>query len=80
MLASDDGELADKTIIIPSPKSNKTTISNMKSKDLFELLFFIFLAIFIFLYIEYNPIIQSIKVNMQNIETTLFSFHPDNSK
>ena len=33
-----------------------------------------------FYYIAYNPTMQNISVTMQNTDTILFSFHPDNSK
>ena len=85
VVASDDGELADNTIVTPNDNNKITVINNVKSKDLyvlFSLFIFGILVSFLskLLYIEYNPTIQSIRVITLKTDTILFSFHPDNSK
>ena len=45
---SADGELADKTIVIPRASSNKTVMNKIKSNELFDFFLFDFFGIFIF--------------------------------
>ena len=87
-----NGELAERTIIKPIDSNSKIVISKVKSIGLFRKLekvfsflffaiFFSFLRNFLYIYItDFSPITHKTNVNKLNTITTLFSFHPDNSK
>lgn len=81
---SADGALAESTITIPNANNRNMVMHNVKSNG-FWIPFVPFFPFFCtlllpFFYIANTPIIHMINVIILNTDTTLFSFHPDNSK
>ena len=76
----DVGELADITITKPKASIIRTIINKTKSIGCFEIFLLVFCTTILSPYIIAKPITHSKSVVRLKIITTLFSFHPDNSK